>query len=635
MGYGSLTFRLPFAALVLLVATGAAEFPFDPFKVDQFEEAIEDERVFTEDDVPEMMPVPPVREREIVYGAEELDQRYPVEGVLIEGVVPYPALGITTENIQALIDRRVQEEADIELNEYGFTDRDMNDIARELREIVDRGGADQEDIDFLVKLVAELEFKRGWLTVEQLDRIALSVTEYYRERGFILATAFIPEQEVTDRQVRMNVLEGRLGQVTVSNNEIFAPETIAMAFNNEIGEPVTEERIESALRRINDLPGVRVRGSFSPGDNVGETALNLGVLEEKAWQSSVLFDNHGAETTGENRLFATTEWLDLFDRGHRLLVGALRSEGPDSSLYGLLEYELPFTRDGRGRVRGTISSNQFAVSNLGVSSLDITGETDNFGVLGTYQILRGRTLNLSAQAGFTYKDVLFDVAGAPLLSSDEQIQVASVAVDYNQLWDEQQLLLSGRFGVDVGDILSGAERDQSTNFTKVLLSANLLKRFSIFNWFTKQDSFFNFVVRLNAQYSEKFLASVEQFSIGGPNAVRAFSVADVNVDSGVYTGFELFFDTPVDPFEIFDLPLDPPRPFVFFDYGYGVSRTATGNLNRDAEIKAWGVGMRLNWDGWGSANVVYAEPHSAKFQDDFSDARGKRRVFLDVRYQLR
>ena len=631
MGYRIAALRLLFVLMPAWFTLGAAEFP--AFRVDRFEEAVEDVETFTEEDIPEIVPVPRVTERQ--YGATELDLRYPVEGVVIEGVVPYPSLGITQDEIQELINRRYQEERDIELNEFGFTDRDMDDIARELREIVDRGGADQEDLDRLLLLVEELEFKRGWLTVEQLDRIALSVTEFYRERGFILATAFVPEQEVSDGVIRLNVLEGRLGDVTVSNNEIYASETISRAFNSEVGRAVTEERIESALRRINDLPGVRVRGSFSPGQNVGETALNLGVLEEKAWQSSVIFDNHGAETTGENRLFATTEWLDLFNRGHQLFVGVLRSEGPDSSVYGLMEYEIPVTSDGRGRLRGSISSNQFAVSNLGVSSLDIVGETDNFGVIGTYQVIRGRTQNLVAQAGYTYKDVLFDVAGAPLLSSDEKITVGNIAVDYNQLWDEQLLLLSTRLGIDVGEIKSGAARDQSANFTKVLLAANLLKRFSVYNWLIKDESFFNFVVRANAQYSEQFLPSVEQFSLGGPSAVRAFGVSDVSVDSGAYAGIELFFDPPFDPFEFFSLPLDAPTPFVFFDYGYGVSRTATGDLNRDAEIKAWGIGMRLNWEGMGNANLIYSEPMSANYQDDFTDARGKRRVFLDIRYELR
>lgn len=609
-------------------AMAAAEFP--PFRMEEFEEAL-DKQLF-EGVEPETIDVPRVSERD--YGAEEREQRFPVEGIIIDGVVPYPERGITQESVQALIDRRLREERDIALDDNGFTDRDKADIGQFLREMLDRGVWDQEDLDDLVTLINKSEFERGWITIEQLDAIALSVTEYYRENGFILATAFVPAQEVSDGVIQFAVLEGRLGNVTVSNNDIFAAETISAAFSDELGEPVTEERIESALRRINDLPGVRVRGSFSPGQNVGETSLNLGVLDEKAWSSSLVMDNHGSETTGEIRLFASTEWLNLGNRGHRLSVGVLRSEGPDSSTYGLVEYEMPFTDDGNGTVNFGISTNQFAVSNLGTQQLDIVGETNNFSVLGSYQLVRSRTLNVGTEAGYTQKDVLFDVAGAPLLSRDEKIEVFSVAADYNQLWDDQQLLVSGRLGVDQGHIIMGAVRDQSTDFTKTLFAANVLKRFSIDNWLTKNESFFNFVVRLNGQYTEKFLSSVEQFSLGGPNAVRAFGVSDVSVDAGAYAGFELFFDSPVGLGARLGLPIEPIRPFIFFDYAYGVARTVTGD-DRDAQVKGYGLGLRVNWPGYGTANLIFAEPRSAHYDGDFLQAQGKSRVFFDVTYQIR
>ncbi|MEX2326804.1 MAG: ShlB/FhaC/HecB family hemolysin secretion/activation protein, partial [Pseudomonadales bacterium] len=479
------------------------------------------------------------------------------------------------------------------MDDNGFSERELEDIGRFLREMLDRGVWDQEDLDQLVEITRRSEFQRGWITIEQLDAIALDVTEYYRENGFILATAFIPAQEVTDNVIRFNVLEGRLGNVTVSNNEVYSPETISAVFAKDIGAAVTEERIESALRRINDLPGIRVRGSFSPGEEVGETSLNLGVLQEQAWSSSVVFDNHGAEATGVHRLFASAEWLNVADKGHRLTVGALRSEGPDSSIYGLVDYTMPITRDKRGEVRFGISSNEFEVS--GLESLpNVTGETNNFGLTGSYQFVRSRTFNLSAEAGYTQKDVLFDVEGAPLLSRDERLEVVNATVDYNQLWDEQQLLLSARLGIDQGHIMSGALRGQSSDFTKVLFGANLLKRFSLDNWLTKNESFFNFVVRLNGQYAEHALSSVEQFSLGGPSGVRAFSVSDVSVDSAAYAGFELFFDAPVDLVSKFELPLEPIKPFVFFDYAYGVARTIGAPVNRDAILKAYGIGFRLN-----------------------------------------
>ena len=161
---------------------------------------------------------------------------------------------------------------------------------------------------------------------------------------------------------------------------------------------------------------------------------------------------------------------------------------------------------------------------------------------------------MRASAGYTQKDVLFQVGQLTTLSTDQVIETFSVAADYPQLWDKRQLLFTGRLGIDQGHIIDGEVRGQSTDFTKVLFNANLLKRFSIYNWLTKKNNpkkekntFFNFVLKVNSQYAVKFLSSVEQFSLGGPTAVRAFGVADVSLDSGVYACFELFFDMPVDP----------------------------------------------------------------------------------------
>ena len=409
------------------------------------------------------------------------------------------------------------------------------------------------------------------------------------------------------------------------------------SFTNEIGQPVTEEQVEGALRRINDLPGVRVRGSFSPGDNVGETRLNLGVLQEQSWTSSILGDNHGTDATGVMRIFATTQWLNIGNRGHRLVLGLLRSEGPDSTTYGIVEYEMPFTRDGRGKFRASASSNQFTVNLLNLP--EIVGETDNYAISASYQFLRGRTLSFRAQLGYTQKDVLFQVGQLTTLSTDQVIESFSVSADYTQLWDVQQLLLTGRLGIEQGHVISGEVTRQSTDFTKILLNANLLRRFPVYNWLNKKHTSFNFVAKLNGQHAAKFLSPVEQFSLGGPTAVRAFGVGDVSVDVGLYMGFELYFGLPVDPVRLFKLPLDPLRPYIFYDYARGVARARGGGRDNVALVKGYGLGLRLNWPGRGVANLILAKPKSTRFQREINrtpgvDEIGKARVYLDVTYQI-
>ena len=612
---------------------GQGGFPTFEMEELHFEARPFDEALFERLQEPELDDIPGVSSR--YDGRTEL-ARFPVERILIEGVVPYPDQGITQETIQALIDDELITQQAVSADENGFTQRDLLDMGAHIRDVYDRGSAvDAADMQVLIDMVQKNDIQRGWITVEQLDEIALKITETYREAGFILATAFVPEQEVRDGVIRINVLEGRMGDVQVANNVIYEDNVISAIFTEEIGQAVTEERVESALRRINDLPGVRVRGSFSPGDNVGETRLNLNVLEERAWTSSVILDNHGSATTGEGRIFANTEWINLWDRGHRLAVGLLRSEGPDSTTYGLVNYTMPFTKDGKGTLKGSISSNEFVVGAT-PELPEITGETDNVSLTGSYQFIRARTRSLSAEASYTFKDALFEVEGIGTLSTDQKIESFAVFTNYTQLWDDQLLLLTGRLGIDQGHIMEGGLRDQSTNFTKLAFNANVLKRFDIYNWLTKDRSFFNFVFKTATQYTEKQLPTVEKFSLGGPNGVRAFSVSDVSVDSGATAGFELYFDMLIDPaLGNNNWPLEPLKPFLFFDYGYGTARSLTGGSDRDAVIKGYGLGMRIVWPGRAVANLIFASPHSASYEDDFLQAQGESRVFIDLNWTIR
>ena len=108
----------------------------------------------------------------------------------------------------------------------------------------------------------------------------------------------------------------------------------------------------------------------------------------------------------------------------------------------------------------------------------------------------------------------------------------------------------------------------------------------------------------------------------------------MSVDSGAYAGFELYFDFPFSPVEKLNLPLEPLRPYIFYDYGYGVAYSLSGIADRDAVIKGYGVGLRMNWPGVGVANLIFAKPQSAHYQDDFLNAQGKSRIFIDVTYQI-
>ena len=627
----------------LVACMGASEFPV--FRMEEFEQAIEEEEEYFTPKQADSFDIPSVSER---FYLEDMP-RLPIKAVSIEGVTDYPALGISAESVQALINQELDRQQGIELDQFGFTERNKTGVTRFLRELIDRGGRpDQQDMNDLMRLVHKQEAESNWITIEQLDAIAQKVTRFYREKGLILATAFIPQQEVMDGVVRLRVLEGVLGEVTISNNHKFSESFLKSPFFNDLGKSVTDEGIEGTLRRVNDTSGLRVRGSFSPGQNIGETSLNLNVLEEQEWTINTLWDDHGSPITGDHRNYLSAEWSNAFGLGHRMSFGLLKSTR--DSTFGSLDYELPMTDDQRGKLLSSVSLNTFSIRNLEGIGNDITGETESVSVTASYQHLRGRARNFNSELSFIYKNIVLDLGiGDAIGRKEHSIETVRFLTQFSQLWDEQQILITGRAGIEQGHLKRGQElpgidgsgRDQDSDFTKVLLNANLLKRLSLTNPFSKKESAFNLLVKLNVQYAEQFLAPVEQFSLGGPNAVRSFTVSDVSVDSGVYLGVELYFDLPFDPFSRLNLPYDVIKPYIFYDYGYGVLRQATeldvfNPSDLDVEIEAYGLGVRLNFGDRLNGNLMFAKPKSTRSQGNYlgRDNQGEEQVYFELTYTI-
>src|SRR5690606_11797266 len=118
------------------------------------------------------------------------------------------------------------------------------------------------------------------LTIGQLQLVADEITRYYREKGFFLARAVIPAQEVVDGVVVIRVLEGRLGGVQAQGNDSYSFGRLADPFETYLGELVTVDKIEDALLTLQDYPGLSSVGVFQPGSGVGTADILVNVSDE-------------------------------------------------------------------------------------------------------------------------------------------------------------------------------------------------------------------------------------------------------------------------------------------------------------------------------------------------------------------
>ena len=114
------------------------------------------------------------------------------------------------------------------------------------------------------------------LTLAEIDGLAARITALYRERGYILARAYVPAQDVRDGTVEIAVVEGRVGKVDIRGLRHYNAD-----FVRRYVEPPPPGRVfesaafERGLLNLNDLPGLSVKSTLRPGDEPGTTDIVL------------------------------------------------------------------------------------------------------------------------------------------------------------------------------------------------------------------------------------------------------------------------------------------------------------------------------------------------------------------------
>ena len=192
---------------------------------------------------------------------------------------------------------------------HGFTQVELEEVARLLGALGIHDPATkltQADLSDLQAVVAAQKNRRG-VSVVQLQEIANALEQKVQDKGFGLATAYVPAQAVMQGEVEIHVQLGALADVVVLDPEakevqVDSSKGLRNRFGHLIGKAVRSDALESELNRLNRIPGMTAQGKFVPGPDVGDTVLELNVNQTNAFVGAAQIDNYGYEPTGESRL---------------------------------------------------------------------------------------------------------------------------------------------------------------------------------------------------------------------------------------------------------------------------------------------------------------------------------------------
>ena len=530
----------------------------------------------------------------------------------IQGLVEFPELGITRAAIAQLVEGiRFDLMGEGKLLQSGYTIDELGELSDLLvdieEETIDRHVSSLE-VQQLVWLIRAQQGKRG-VTIGQIEGVASSITQFYRERGFILAKAYIPKQQVRDGIVNLTVLLGTLGEVNIENNELYDASILTEVFDAFIDKPVTSQSIEENLYLINNFPGISVSGYFEPGTQVGDTRLNVNVREENLFNFSTRIDNHGTDDTGLHRIFLDGQVNNLLGIADYFHLSILQSVFPFGTTYGQLSYDSNFFSP-RIRVGLDISANQFVSDQSSVSDLaELSGLVNVYGAHARYIAQRSRKRNSSYE--FRVERIKSDLQYGDIPKTtnylDQIISNYYLSYNFDLLDDESKLLHDATFTYNRGDYEFGFKIGQERHFDVYSVDYTLLSFLNV--PFT--DSSSRLIFKSHIQYSGTTLSSIIRYSLTGPTKIRGFSQSFFTGDDAVFLGVDWMFNSPdMLDFSFFNVDFTNVfKPIIFFDYGFAYRYSLQeGEANATANLADVGLGLQIANNSGLSGTIQLAFP---------------------------
>jgi hemolysin activation/secretion protein len=376
-------------------------------------------------------------------------------------------------------------------------------------------------------------------TVADLNGIAARITRLYRAKGYFVARAYIPAQEVSSRTITIRVVEGRYDQFDLRNSSLVKDSVVQGVLDQaKRSGVVSVDSIERPMLILNDTPGVHVsRADVMPGSQVGTSDFAIETTPTPRVDGYASLDNYGSRYTGYDRLSFNLDVNSLAGIGDKLSLSGLSTNNGD--LYnGRVDYSALLASNGlRGDVAVFDTTYQLGAA---FSKLDATGDAKGADLGLSYPLRRTQTQTIEATLAGTYEDLHDDVEQSST-RTPRTIGSATIGVSLD---DKSPLFempgeTQGRVAVESGDVritdaearaLDAAGAQTEGGFSKLI--AQLSRANQLPESFTLTTA-----LQWQRVLNDKNLDSSEQMAISGWTGVMAYPPEEAIGDNAlVLTG---------------------------------------------------------------------------------------------------
>ena len=433
------------------------------------------------------------------------------------------------------------------------------------------------------------------ITLADVYGIAAAITQKYEAAGYLLTVATLPEQEIKDGIVKIQVVEAHLTDLKITGQNLSPKLVEKFRARTQTLGPLHRNDLQEILLLLGSLPGAVVTPVLMPGSTTGAVMLDI-AMNIKPYNLNVGLNNRSSRYTGAFRQNASITLNNLPQFSSLKL--AEETAFPASELRILdLNYTLPLDAYGNMLELGATTSH--SEPGFTLKQYDVKSESDNFRL--RWQTPLWLTTDDTARLQFTFEhtNASSTLLGAP--NSDDKLRVLEAALLLNKQHADGSNTAS-RIAVRQGLGLMGAsDRDDA-----YLSRANGRSEFTSLKFdlqhYQPLTPNWSLTGSLTGQYAGAQLLASEEFAWGGSTFGRGYDTAELTGDHGVGANLEATYTL---------LPTSYSAPLHQF-YGFTDFGTAWRIDNNQPDTRTSGLSAGLGWrTQWGSqlfTNLEVAKP---------------------------
>lgn len=436
-------------------------------------------------------------------------------------------------------------------------------------------------------------------TPDDVDKARAALEEAYRQRGYKTVAVAIPQQMVRDGVVRLEVVESRVGHLTVVGPSYHSVDQIKAEVPSLAEGKVPDfAAVQQDLVAVNQQPDRKVVPSLKAGAAPGTVDVDLAVEDSLPLHGSVELNNRKSQDTSELRTAASLSYDNLWQLGHSLSLSY--QTAPENQADARVYYGSYLARFGASPFSLLVSALKSDSNVATVGGTEVLGRGHSFGIRGIWSLSSSESVYQSLSFGVDYKHFrnLTAVGGS---SFETPVTYYPFTLDYT--------------AVQRGD--SGlAQLDLSVGFASPTVGSDTLE-FQVNRAYARgqqlwlRESFsiirelphgLQGFVRLGGQITDQPLITNEQFSQGGMDSVRGYLESEALGDLGISGTLEL--RSPLLAKQVFN----ELRLFAFVDGAELKLRQPLPDQAAEIGLGSFGTGFNLKFHNDLNGALVWADP---------------------------